>query len=238
LSTEDRRPKTEDRKPSLRICVPVIETAVRRARSLYLRAARRGLWAELRLDYLEKPDLPRLFRTKAGPVIATNRRREEGGKWTGTEAERLALLEECLAWGVDFLDVELAVDAAWRRELAGRRGATGIILSWHDFGGTPETGRLQDLQAEMLAAPAQVVKIVTLARRPEDNLRVLSLIPPAKAQGREIIAFCMGPAGKWSRVAAPLLGSFLTFAPFSQKGASAPGQLTVNDLRRLWRVLK
>jgi 3-dehydroquinate dehydratase len=37
---------------------------------------------------------------------------------------------------------------------------------------------------------------------------------------------------------APLLGSFLTFAPFSKKGASAPGQLTVNDLHRLWRVLK
>ena len=48
----------------------------------------------------------------------------------------------------------------------------------------------------------------------------------------------MGPVGKWSRVVAPLLGSFLTFAPFTKKGASAPGQLTVNEVKRLWKMLK
>jgi 3-dehydroquinate dehydratase len=37
---------------------------------------------------------------------------------------------------------------------------------------------------------------------------------------------------------APLLGSFLTFAPFTKKGASAPGQLTVNEVKRLWQMLK
>ena len=58
------------------------------------------------------------------------------------------------------------------------------------------------------------------------------------ARGREIIAFGMGPAGKWSRVVAPLMGSFLTFAPFTKKGASAPGQLTVNEVKRLWQMLK
>lgn len=235
MPTENRKPKTAN---PLRICVPVVETTVNRARGLYLRAARRGLWTEMRLDYLEKPDLPRLFRTRPGPVIATNRRVEEDGRWPGTEAERLALLEQCLDYGVDYLDVELAADAVWRGSLKDRRGNSGIILSWHDFDGTPEAGRLEDLLEEMLAAPAQVVKIVTLARQPEDNLRVLSLITRAKARGREIIAFCMGSAGKWSRVVASLLGSFLTFAPFSLKGASAPGQLTVNELHRLWRVLK
>ena len=75
-------------------------------------------------------------------------------------------------------------------------------------------------------------------QQPADNLRVLSLIPKARAAGREIIAFCMGAAGKWSRVVAPYLGSFLTFAPFSKSGASEPGQLTVNEVRRLWKMLK
>ena len=77
--------------------------------------------------------------------------------------------------------------------------------------------------------------MVALAQEPEDNLRLLSLIPQARAAGREIIAFCMGPVGNWSRVAAPLLGSFLTFAPFTKKGASAPGQLTVNEVKRCGR---
>jgi 3-dehydroquinate dehydratase-1 len=236
----NRKQKTENRKPSLRVCVPVVEATVNRARGKYQRAARKGLWTEIRLDYLEEPapDLTRLFRSLPGPVIATNRLAAEGGRWTGTEAARRGMLEAALDLGVTCLDVELAADAVWRRELAARRGETKLILSWHDFAGTPDAARLDAVLEEMLAANADIVKLVTLAKQPEDNLRVLSLIPRAKAQGKEIIAFCMGPLGKWSRVAAPLVGSWLTFAPFSKTGASAPGQLTVNDLKRVWRTLK
>jgi 3-dehydroquinate dehydratase type I len=143
-----------------------------------------------------------------------------------------------LRHGADFLDLELAADAAWRREIWSRRGSTQIILSWHDFSGTPDAVRLEAVLQEMLAAEGDILKIVTQAQEPSDNLRVLSLIPRAKAAGREIIAFCMGPLGKWSRVVAPYLGSYLTFAPFNKKGASAPGQLTVNELQRLWKMLK
>jgi 3-dehydroquinate dehydratase type I len=235
---EDGKRKTENGKPLRRICVPVVEASVHRARNLYLRAARRGFWTELRLDYLEQPDLQRLLRTRPGKVIATNRPESEGGRWRGSEAERRLLLEEFLRHGADFLDLELAADAAWRREIWSRRGSTQIILSWHDFSGTPDTVRLEAVLQEMLAADGDILKIVTQAREPEDNLRVLSLIPRAKAAGREIIAFCMGPLGKWSRVVAPYLGSYLTFAPFNKKGASAPGQLTVNEIRRFWRLLK
>jgi 3-dehydroquinate dehydratase type I len=235
---EKRKSKTENPKLPLRICVPVVAPTVNRARGLYLRAARRGLWTELRLDYLERPDLKRLFRTRPGPVIATNRLAAEGGRWAGSENDRRSLLEEALDLGVDYLDVELAADAAWRRELAGRRGKTRLILSWHDFTGTPETAKLEDILQEMLEAGADVVKLVAMARQPDDNLKLLSLIPRARERGREIIAFCMGPLGKWSRIAAPLLGSFLTFAPFTKQGASASGQLTVNEVKRLWQMLK
>ncbi len=233
-----RKPKTENRKQFLRICVPVAETSLTRARRLYLRAARRGLITEMRLDYLEQPDLPRLFRTRPGPVICTNRLAGEGGRWTGSEAERRRLLEDCLTYGVEFLDLELAAEAAWRREVRERRGRTKIILSWHDFSGTPERSQLEAVLEKMLAEDADILKLVAYARQPEDNLRVLSLIPKARAAGREIIAFCMGPLGKWSRMVAPFLGSYLTFAPFSKKGASAPGQLTVNEIKDLWRTLK
>ena len=237
---ENQKPKTQNPKPFLRICVPVVEATVNRARGKYQRAARKGLWTEVRLDYLEEPapDLQKLFRSLPGPVIATNRLAAEGGRWTGTEADRLALLAGALNLGVTCLDLELAADAALRREVWARRGPTKLILSWHDFAGTPEVSRLEAVLEEMLAAEADIVKLVTLAREPADNLRMLSLIPLARARGKEIIAFCMGPLGKWSRVAAPLVGSWLSFAPFSKSGASAPGQLTVNDLKRVWKTLK
>ena len=91
-----KSPETSPSKPktSSRICVPVVEATVNRARGRYQRAARKGLWTEIRLDYLEEPtpDLQKLFRSLPGPVIATNRLAAEGGRWTGTEADRLDLL--------------------------------------------------------------------------------------------------------------------------------------------------
>jgi 3-dehydroquinate dehydratase type I len=216
----------------------VVEEVVRRARGVYLRAARKGCWAELRLDYLERVDLPRLFHTRPGPVVVTNRHSEEGGRWRGAEAERLKVLEDGLTFSPTCLDVEFRTEAAARRALFAARGETRLILSWHDFGGTPPEERLGAQLEAMLAAEADILKIVTLARTPEDNLRVLGLIPRARAAGKEIIAFCMGPLGTWSRVAAPFLGSFLTYAPFNRKGLSAAGQLTVSEVKRIWRLLR
>ena len=235
MTTDNRKQKTEY---PLRLCVPIVEANPSRARSHYLRAARKGLWAEVRLDYLAKPELRRLFRTLPGPVIATNRPRSEGGRWPGTEADRRALLAEALGLGVHALDLEFSTDAAWRRELSARRGKTRFILSWHDFAGTPEDAKLEELFTAMLAEDADILKLVTHAATPADNLRLLALIPRARAAGKEIIAFCMGPLGKWSRVATVFLGGFLTFAPFNPKQASAPGQITVAEFRRLWRMLR
>jgi 3-dehydroquinate dehydratase type I len=235
MNAENRKQKTEN---PLRLCVPIVEASSARARSHYIRAARKGLWAEMRLDYLEKPDLRRLFRTLPGPVIATNRPQAEGGRWTGSDADRRTLLEEALSFGVHALDVEFATDAAWRRELFARRGKTRLILSWHDFSGTPDDDRLEELFTTMSAEDADILKLVTYAATPADNLRLLALIPPARAAGKEIIAFCMGPLGKWSRVATVFLGGFLTFAPFNPQQASAPGQITVAEFRRMWRILR
>ncbi len=223
---------------TLRLCVPVVEVSPVRARSRYVRAARKGLWAELRLDYLDQPDLKKLFRTLPGPVIATNRPPAEGGRWSGNEQDRQRLLEEALEWGVHALDVEFSAEEAWRREMYARRGKTRLILSWHDFTGTPESRTLTKQFHAMLDQEADILKLVTYAQTPEDNLRLLDLIPRARAAGWEIIAFCMGPLGKWSRMAAAFLGSFLTFAPFNPKQASAPGQATVDEMRRIWRILK
>ena len=224
--------------PTLRLCVPIVEASPARARSHYLRAARKGLWAEVRLDYLAKPDLRRLFRTLPGPVIATNRLQAEGGRWAGSEADRRVLLEGALTYGVNAVDVEFATDAAWRRDLFARRGKTRLILSWHDFSGTPEDAKLEEIFTAMLAEDADILKLVTKANAPADNLRLLNLIPRARAAGKEIIAFCMGPLGKWSRVATVFMGGFLTFAPFNPQQASAPGQITVAEFRRMWRMLR
>ena len=63
------------------------------------------------------------------------------------------------------------------------------------------------------------------------------MIPAALERGQDIIAFSMGPTGKYSRVIAPLLGGYLTFAVLEAGQESAPGQLTVQELLSIWEIL-
>ena len=83
-----------------------------------------------------------------------------------------------------------------------------------------------------------MVKMVTFAHSREDNLNVLGLIPYATERGQKIIAFCMGERGKMSRVMAPWMGAAWTYASLSTDRVSAPGQITVREMRRIWEGLR
>ncbi len=170
------------------------------------------------------------------PVIATNRPVREMGAFDGREDLRLSMLEKAAKSGADWIDLEhdASMDVIARFRQAGAR----VLLSWHSPDGTPSRGILRAKLESMSKAGADVLKIATLAQSGEDNLRVLELIPLAgKEFGIDLIAFCMGPAGKWSRLVSLFLGSPWTYAQFEGLSATAPGQLSVSEIRALIRVL-
>lgn len=220
-----------------KVCIPIFETSVERAKRAIEEAHPWADLIELRLDYLKYPKLPPLPGKKRKPFIVTNRRREEGGKYEGQEKERLSLLEEAIERDVDFVDVELETEASFRRGLTKKKRQTKIILSFHDFDHTPNRKELERLCDRMHDQGADVVKIVTLARSYDDNLKLLSLIPYAQVKGQSIIAFCMGEVGRMSRLFAPLLGAAWTYASLSRERVSAPGQLTIGEMRAIWERL-
>jgi 3-dehydroquinate dehydratase type I len=90
----------------------------------------------------------------------------------------------------------------------------------------------------MTCLGADVIKIVTFATSWKDNLLLLSLIPFAKERKQEIVAFCMGEKGKMSRVFAPWMGAAWTYAPLRRDRSSAPGQLTVWEVKDIWEKLR
>ncbi len=51
-----------------------------------------------------------------------------------------------------------------------------------------------------------------------------------------MIALAMGEKGLASRILAPKFGGFLTFGALSASRSSAPGQPTVTELRRVYRL--
>src|SRR5262249_62044991 len=74
-------------------------------------AAKRGAQViELRLDFLAKaPDFKRLMANKPCALVATVRRPQDGGRWSGSEDERRMLLRQCIVNGFDWVDLETDV---------------------------------------------------------------------------------------------------------------------------------
>jgi 3-dehydroquinate dehydratase type I len=196
---------------------------------------------ELRIDLIADLDLPVLMKAKRGPVLITNRRREEGGGFRGTEEERIFLLCEAVRLKAEYVDMEAATDDTLARQVldaaAEQYGRTRTIISYHDFDLTPTEDGLRLMWITCREKGGDIVKIVTHARSGEDNLRTLSLIPYSRKRGQEIIAFCMGEQGRISRVMAPLLGAYLTFAALGKGEEAAPGQLTVEEIKQIMKIL-
>ena len=196
---------------------------------------------ELRIDLIADLELPVLLKAKTGPVLVTNRRQGEGGGFRGTEEERILLLCEAVRLRAEYVDMEGATDDGLARRIldaaAWQGGHTRIIVSFHDFNATPTRGALRRIWDTCRGKGGDIVKIVTHARCSEDNLRILSLIPYSRKRGQDIIAFCMGEQGRISRVMAPLLGSYLAFAALDKGQEAAPGQMTVEEMRQVLRIL-
>ncbi len=210
------------------------ETAIRQSRDV-------SDLMEFRLDYLNPSHLTlelmgRWVAVAGVPVIATLRRKPFGGRFAGSELEQLEILKRIRGAGFSFLDVEVetleAVAPGQLRNIKG--GSCRLIGSYHNFQRTPPS--LEPVFQRILAVDADVVKIATLASRFADNLRLLEMISRAKQHGLPIISVAMGELGAYSRLAAPSRGAMLTYAATRSGQETAPGQLTSQDLKFVYRL--
>jgi 3-dehydroquinate dehydratase type I len=220
-----------------RICIPIVEKTVEKALEAVEEANSMADLIELRVDHLKEPELAPFMKNRKKPFIITNRRKEEGGRYRGDEQERLRILEEAVALGAEYIDIEIRSRRSLLRDLIANKKRTKMILSFHDFQETPSQKELQRLCDRMHRLGADVIKIVTFAKSWEDNLQVLSLIPFARKKKQEIVTFCMGEKGKMSRIFAPLMGTAWTYAPLRRDRSSASGQLTVEEMKETWKKL-
>jgi 3-dehydroquinate dehydratase/shikimate dehydrogenase len=106
---------------------------------------------ELRLDYINgEVNLRRLVADRPCPLIITCRRSTDGGKFTGSEDQRLLLLRTAIAEGVDYVDLEEDIASS-----IPRFGRTKRIISFHDFRKTPDN--LNELHRRMCEHDPDIV---------------------------------------------------------------------------------
>jgi 3-dehydroquinate dehydratase/shikimate dehydrogenase len=181
---------------------------------------------ELRLDYIAGPiNIRRLLADRPCAVIISCRRPADGGKWQGSEEQRMLLLRTAIAEGVEFIDLEDDVAAS-----VPRFGKTKRIVSFHDFRKTPDN--LDAIHRRLAQCDADIVKISAMANHPSDNLRILDMVRRAKVP---TIGMGMGDIGVPTRILCGRFGSPVTYATFSQERALAPGQLSFEQMTQVYR---
>jgi 3-dehydroquinate dehydratase / shikimate dehydrogenase len=190
---------------------------------------------ELRLDYLrnsrERAALLKWLgrRRPRAVLIATCRSRRGGGLFGGSRKLQLEILAQAARSGCRWCDVEIETarhlsPAQLRRLLSPAR----VMVSHHDFRRTP--GNLASIVRQLQKAGGEVVKIATLCRSLADTARICTL-----AHGRrDIVAIPMGEAGFAGRILSLRTGSALAYAAVEH--ATAPGQLSLDDMQRLYRA--
>ena len=219
------------------IAIPITAKSVDEALDDIKQANRLADIIELRLDLLEQLNetiLQELIQECSRPVIATNRKKTEPEEFG--QIERFFLLRKAIDFGAAFIDLELETDKRFIGNILNYKNQASLIVSHHDFAGTPPRETLESILKKQISTGADIVKIATLARSQKDNETVLGLIPIARNFGKPMIAFCMGEAGKQSRIDCLAKGSFLTYACLEKGKESALGQLTIKEMRKALRL--
>jgi 3-dehydroquinate dehydratase / shikimate dehydrogenase len=227
-------------KPLPRICIalglPDVATLLDHAR----REAGAGeTFLEFRLDFLHTPCSGAqaiaefLDQFPDCLVLATCRRHQNHGKFNGSIEQQFAILDEAVRYGAAAIDVEIETAEMAPDRLRQFHGKAQVIVSYHNFEATPP---MESVLNRMLRVPADAYKIVTTARKPSDNVRVLAA---AKSLPRQrMVVLAMGELGFPTRVLSPVFGGIFSYAAPLYAEGTAAGQVSAKYLRHLYRVEK
>lgn len=210
------------------LCVAIFVTDLAQAKRDIARAAEAGAdMVELRIDTFTEPHQVRQLAEECIlPAIVTCRAAWEGGQSELPDEKRLEALEAACHGKVRYLDIELETT---------RRGGDlpvwrPLICSFHDFQGRP--AKLHNILLEMNHRPGAVNKIVWFARSIRDCIEVFELLT---TRTKPTIALCMGEAGVATRILAKKFGAFVTFASLEADSTTAPGQVSIAEMKNLYR---
>ena len=165
-----------------------------------------------------------LVANKPKPVIFSCRRRQDGGEWEGSEEERLALLRQCIISKADFVEIELDAADQIRKFPPAKR-----VISYTNFQETPAD--IAEIYAEMQTKSPDVIKLVTLARTPEEAWPLVQIL--AKPALPTVVVG-LGKPGAMLTVLGKKIGARFTYAALERGMEAYPGQPSVGDLERVY----
>lgn len=209
------------------LCIPIVSSSFQEASEDLKEAEKSADITELRLDLIKDLDetkLESLLEARSKPVIATYRGRGE---------DKNKFLEKAVSLGVEYIDIEFEEERLIE-EIVKNKRKTKVIISHHDFEKTPKIEELENIYNNIKKDHPDLIKVVTKANSINDNFTIFNLLKDKK----DLISFCMGEEGKMSRILSGKYGSCVTFCSSDENKISAPGQLTVKEMKNVFNFDK
>ncbi len=193
---------------------------------------------EVRLDFLQsKTHLKKLADHGNTPKIASILSNNSKGEANITGLKQQKLLLEAAKSGFEYVDVGLYSPNLKNFVNELKNLNCKPIVSFHDFYTSLSLSDLESILEKEISSGAEVFKIVTTANKIADNLIILNFIS-RKSTKINLVCFCMGELGKISRLLSPLYGSYFTFASLKKGFETANGQLSVQEMKSIYKILE
>ena len=211
-----------------KLCLPLAESTLPSLERKIRQYSDQVDYIEIRLDYLSSPVLPSLPIESRAEFLATCRPPREGGRFEGTEQDRLQLLSSAAHQGFAWVDLEHDVD-----ENPDLPKSTQVVRSFHSFDRVPDD--LPGLFRKLEDRGGDVVKIAVKVSSTWELVRLLSWMESLPAE-KPYIVLGMGGLGQPSRSLGAFLGNFWTFVSEDLEKTVAPGQFSLEQATDLYRL--
>lgn len=205
------------------LCISVAPVSRKLAKADLVNAGGQGDLIELCVDhFVKEPDVGDILQGIPKPIIIACRRHQEGGKFEGTDDERMTLLRQAIVAGPEYIELDLETAAK-----VPRFGKTKRLISVTSLGGPP--GDLDAIFAEAAAAKADAIKFAWPTPTFEAAWPLIKLL----SQKRElpVVALGIGRASLTLVLLGRMLEAPWSYAALERGLESIPGQPTVSELK-------
>jgi len=194
-----------------------------------------GDFCELWCDQLKLEDAITIAKASDVPLIINLKDETEQGTFKGSISEKLNYLARLAELPqVSYVDIRFdLLDDAFLSAIK-----KPIIASYHDFERTKPLPELLDIVDKMALTKPAIIKLSTTIQYEIDLINLFQLQLRTANWRKRRIVIGMGDKGVATRVMSPLFEHALTFASLDSTTTTAPGQLTVSELRREWETLR
>ncbi|HJJ21680.1 MAG: type I 3-dehydroquinate dehydratase [Candidatus Nitrosopumilus limneticus] len=218
-------------------CISIAENSPNKISNKLKTALKKSDYVEVRLDFLKIEQIPKaleIIKKDLNKIVCTLRPKAEGGKFSGSEEERLSIIKLVAEYNPFLLDVEFNT-LKKNKDLVKylKSTKTKLLVSWHDFKKTPKSIELKN-KIKQMSKFSSNVKIVSTAKSTEDSIRMLELYD--NKGKNNLISFAMGEPGKISRILCLYLGSPYTYVSLGK--AVAPGQFSIDEIKKIINLKK